>query len=45
MESEVQAPVLTGCKFGKVKQNFPKFHLAQGSLQSNFMLLSKLKTV
>jgi len=44
MESEVQATLFTGRKFGKVKQNLPKFYLAPGSLQSNFMLRSKLKT-
>ena len=44
MESEVQATVVTGHKFGKVKQNLPKFYLAPGSLQSNFMIRSKLKT-
>jgi len=44
MESEVQATVFTGRKFGKVKQNLPKFYLAPGSLQSNFIMRSKLKT-
>lgn len=44
MESEVQATVFTGRKFGKVKQNLPKSYLAPGSLQSNVMMRSKLKT-